>query len=99
MAYPSLGSSKEGTSAAVVQIVFEVLAIIAIALRIWSRRLKRTSFVLNDYAAIVALVRESMSVPENGCSKSILQVLTSGLTVVSLLSEHSWLPMYLVADP
>lgn len=68
MAYSPLGSSKEGTSAVVVQIVFEILAIIAIALRIWSRRLKRKSFVLNDYAAIVALVGVPISMPGNGCS-------------------------------
>jgi hypothetical protein len=56
MEYPALWDSKEGIGTIVLCVVFEVLAIAAMMLRIWSRRLKRTTLVINDYAAVIALV-------------------------------------------
>ena len=41
-----------------VSAVFLSLATIAIGIRLWSRRIQRCSLVLNDYAAIVAWVRD-----------------------------------------
>jgi hypothetical protein len=55
MEYPALWDSKEGISTTVLCVVFEVLAIVATVLRIWSRREKRMTLVLNDFAAIIAL--------------------------------------------
>jgi hypothetical protein len=56
MEYPALWESKEGIGTIVLCVVFGGLAIAATTLRIWSRRLKRTTLVLNDYAAVIALV-------------------------------------------
>lgn len=40
----------------VIEVLFFVLAIVAVGLRIWSRGLKRRALGLDDYAVIVGLV-------------------------------------------
>lgn len=47
----------EGVNIVVVSIVFEVCAIAAVILRLWSRQIKKKALVFNDYAVIVGLVR------------------------------------------
>ena len=43
----------------VVQTLFSALAIVAVGLRLWARRLTKRQLVFNDWAAIAALVRRS----------------------------------------
>ena len=50
-------NDSKGIAFLVVDIVFTVLAAIAVGLRIWARRLKRCPLTLNDYSVIAALVR------------------------------------------
>ena len=56
MEYPALGTSSEGHGSIALCLVFEFLAIGAIFLRIWSRRLKKTPLAFNDFAALAAIV-------------------------------------------
>lgn len=44
-----------GATIVVVETVFSCLALVAVLLRIWARRLKRRKLALNDWAAIAAL--------------------------------------------
>ena len=46
-----------GVAQIVISVVFALLAIIAVVLRIVSRRLSKVKLQLNDYLIIVALVR------------------------------------------
>lgn len=46
----------KGLNLVILSITFELMAILAVILRIYSRRLKKKSLQLNDYAIIVALV-------------------------------------------
>lgn len=52
---PSTGDSR-GIGLVVVCTVFLAIAIFAVSLRIWSRRIQKIPFRLNDYAIYVALV-------------------------------------------
>jgi hypothetical protein len=58
-----MGLDAEGNSQGVmvvaVSAIFEAFAITAVALRMWSRRLKKASLAANDYAILLALVRQS----------------------------------------
>ncbi|MCJ1379156.1 hypothetical protein MMC17_002256 [Xylographa soralifera] len=56
MDYPALWNSQLGISVIVISVVFELLAIIAVILRIWSRRIQGTALVLNDFAILAALL-------------------------------------------
>ena len=47
----------------VVETVFSSLAIVAIGLRIWARRLMKRRLSLNDWAAVAALVTRSTRIP------------------------------------
>ncbi|KAI1178498.1 hypothetical protein F4777DRAFT_576032 [Nemania sp. FL0916] len=51
-----MASSSRGALVAVVTFFGAFLAIIAVGLRLWSRRLQRLSLAFNDYMAILALV-------------------------------------------
>lgn len=55
---PATGDS-EGIKLLVIVVVFFALALFMVALRLWARRIKKQSLVLNDYACIVALVGHS----------------------------------------
>lgn len=44
-----------GATIVVIETVFSCLALVAVLLRIWARRLKRRKLALNDWAAIAAL--------------------------------------------
>ncbi len=37
-------------------IVFSIIAILAVALRLWARRIKKARFQLNDYLIVLGLV-------------------------------------------
>ncbi|MCJ1280973.1 hypothetical protein MMC26_000291 [Xylographa opegraphella] len=56
MDYPALWNSQLGISVIVISVVFESLAVIAVVLRIWSRRIQGTALVLNDFAILAALL-------------------------------------------
>ncbi|MCJ1477963.1 hypothetical protein MMC13_006638 [Lambiella insularis] len=56
MDYPALWNSQAGIAVIVITTVFESLAILAVILRLWSRRIQRTKLVLNDYAVLAALL-------------------------------------------
>ena len=64
--------SQIGVSTIIVTIVFEVLALLAIGLRVWSRRIQRLQFALNDYAAFIAALLTS------GLSAVLLTIMYSG---------------------
>ena len=51
-----MGLPSEGRTLLVVVTVFWCLALIAVALRVWARLIKRQPIVFNDYAAFVALL-------------------------------------------
>ena len=56
---PTMGlppGDSQGRMLIVVVTVFEAFAITAVVLRLWSRRLKKTSLLLNDYLVLLALV-------------------------------------------
>lgn len=44
----------------------QVLAIFAVILRLWSRRLQKASLQLNDYEILIAVVRGTL--PSEGCT-------------------------------
>ena len=50
-------NDSKGIAFIVVDVVFTVLAGIAVGLRLWARKLKRCPLALNDYAVIFGLVR------------------------------------------
>ncbi len=52
---PSEGDSK-GIAVCIVSVVFWTLAVMAVCLRLWARRIQKTALSLNDYAVFVALV-------------------------------------------
>ncbi|MCJ1401369.1 hypothetical protein MMC11_004581 [Xylographa trunciseda] len=56
MDYPALWNSQLGINLIVLSVVFELLAIIAVILRICSRRIQRIALVLNDFAILAALL-------------------------------------------
>ena len=49
-------AKAEGIKLLVVVVVFLALAIVAVGLRIWARRIKRSKLQWNDYSIILALV-------------------------------------------
>ncbi|KAL8903531.1 MAG: hypothetical protein Q9207_003865 [Kuettlingeria erythrocarpa] len=49
-------ASQRGTALIVVCTIFDFLAIAAVALRLWSRRIKKVRLMVNDYAMIVGLI-------------------------------------------
>lgn len=51
-----LESNSAGARLILIEVVFFALAIGAVVLRIWSRRLKRRALGLDDYAVVVGLV-------------------------------------------
>ena len=53
----------EGVMLVAVTSAFLALALVAVALRVWSRRLKRTALVTNDYLVLLALVCLSKDLP------------------------------------
>lgn len=53
---PSTGD-EQGVMLITVSAIFLALAILAVALRLWSVRLKKRSLAVNDYLIILALVR------------------------------------------
>lgn len=55
---PATGDSL-GITPLVTDSIFLALAAVAVILRVWSRRIMQTSLCFNDYAVIVAWVRES----------------------------------------
>lgn len=59
MALVFSNGNGQGVMLVTVSVVFEALALIAVALRIWSRRLQKRPLVANDYLIILALVWES----------------------------------------
>lgn len=48
--------NSRGIALIVVESIAILLAIVAICLRIWARRIKRSVLCFNDYAVLVALV-------------------------------------------
>lgn len=56
MLNPNSSDLKLGVKIIVFGAVFALIAIIAVILRLWSRRLKRQEWAINDWAAIAALV-------------------------------------------
>ena len=85
MSYPALWNSKEGIKTLVIAIVFEVLAVLAVISRIFSRRIQRTNFALNDYATFLALVQCTVVNLQAG-SWHLTQAITSGLVSVLILA-------------
>ena len=53
--YPALWDSPLGISVIILSTIFESFSILAVVLRIISRRLKRASLIFNDWAIVVAL--------------------------------------------
>jgi hypothetical protein len=51
-----LKGNSQGTTCIVVFAIFQFLAVVAYALRIWSRRINRIGLALNDYLITTALV-------------------------------------------
>lgn len=45
-----------GATIVVIETVFSFLALVAVLLRVWARRLKKRQLALNDWAAMAALV-------------------------------------------
>ena len=86
MDYPALGTSREGLESIALCSIFEVLAITALSLRIWSRRLKKTSMVFNDYAAFAAMVYGD--VPQEKChANREFKILTTALCTVTVTGK------------
>ncbi|MCJ1317914.1 hypothetical protein MMC15_003241 [Xylographa vitiligo] len=56
MDYPALWDSQPGIKVIVLSAVFESLAIVAVILRLWSRRIQGAVLVLNDFAILAALL-------------------------------------------
>lgn len=52
-----LDNNKYGNAIIVGGWTLAALGLVTVALRIWSRRLKRQSLMLNDWFAVLALVR------------------------------------------
>lgn len=48
--------NRLGIALICVSTVLSTLATLAVILRLWSRRIQSVAFMLNDYAAVVALV-------------------------------------------
>ena len=59
MTYPPLWDSQLGISLIILSTIFESFSILAVVLRLYSRRLKRASLVFNDWAIIFALARDN----------------------------------------
>lgn len=53
--------NPQGTKVMAVSFLFLGIATAAVGLRLWSRKLKKTSLGLNDYAILTALVRDNIS--------------------------------------
>ena len=51
------GPSQGGVALLALCSIFELLAITAVGLRLWSRKIKKVGLFVNDYAILVALVR------------------------------------------
>lgn len=52
----SFRGNPEGVKLLAVVVIFLTLAIIAVALRVWARTIKRAALQLNDYYIFLALV-------------------------------------------
>lgn len=52
----------QGAQVVIVGFISTPLAMIALALRLWSRRIQRVSFAFNDYMAIIATVLATATV-------------------------------------
>ncbi|TRX92989.1 hypothetical protein FHL15_006127 [Xylaria flabelliformis] len=57
-----MGLPIEGTQVVIVSFISTPLAMIALGLRLWSRRLQGVSFAFNDYMAIIAMVLATATV-------------------------------------
>ena len=54
----NLPISLEGIKLVVISIVFEVSAVVAVMLRLWSRKIKKKALCFNDYAVVIGLVSD-----------------------------------------
>jgi branched-subunit amino acid transport protein len=59
-----LQTNPKGTEWIAVETPFLLLALVAVALRLWARKLKRRTLEFNDYAILVAIVRQFRPNPE-----------------------------------
>lgn len=68
----SFRGNPEGVKLLAVVVVFLTLAIIAVALRVWARRIKRAALQLNDYYIFLALVLALLVSYTNGYTDTSL---------------------------
>lgn len=77
-----------GVTLLVVSYTFLPLTVITVLLRIWARRLKKTTLQLNDYAIIIGSVRVIL-LPSPQSTKLIkrAQILAVGNTILTILGQ------------
>ena len=68
-------------------LIFLVLPPIFVALRLWARRLKRTSLCFNDYAIIFAMVSTLLKVFTNLLVLTLPKIFTCGYNVNSAVGK------------
>ena len=90
MDYPKLGTSRESLGSIALCSVFEILAITALFLRIWSRRLKKTSMAFNDYAAFAAMVCGNF-LHKKCCADEEPKILTTAFCTAIITGEIIYL--------
>ena len=74
----SFGENRQGRTYFAVACVFQGIAVLAIAARLWSKRIVRLSLQLNDFAILIALVRHF---------GSILLLATNTVTTGAVVSQ------------
>lgn len=68
--------------------IFAALAIVALAFRLWSRHIMKTTLQFNDYAAIIAMVNpQFQSIYRIIRCANILQIFAAGTASVFLTGE------------
>ena len=75
----------------VVETIFTVLALLAVALRLWARRLTKRELALNDWAAIAALVGSSTTVVRRNRSiTDALKIFNFGFAATAYIGKLLW---------
>jgi len=79
-----------GVNLIIVDVIFFALAVVAVGLRLWARRIMKTRLCLNDYAIILALVLRAF--PAWGRQREITdlrKLLTTALVTTALFGMSS----------
>lgn len=79
----SLKHNKAGKTDLIVETILLILVYITLGFRLWSRRLQRVQFQLNDYLIIVATVSPPV---QNEVKASLCNVQLT----FSILGSHEW---------